>query len=631
MNSISMIGFSDNVYALTKSGNNLIAGTDYIEMYDGSFLYKKYTGQVSSLYSNGSIVFSGTTAGQIYYSINNGINWGTSKIVGLDSIDASITSFTMNGNIALAGMEKMGLIESIDSGRTWSIVPNTSMENIKCLLTVGNICFKGIYGNGVYSSTNQGFDWTEKNSGLTNKNILCFAVKGNDIYAGTKGGEIFHSSDLGGNWISIGSNQIKKDISSIAVSDSLIFAGTNGGGIYCSLKSRYLWSYVNSGLKEYVLRDSVITTLLIEDSKFYCGTIARGVYLSDINEIFVHSLSDNKICQGDTMSINFHLKGNFGGGVIFNAILSDKYGSFSDPDTLDIVFDYKDYTIKAFIPQTTSSGKGYLIKIGTMNYRYFAYQNLDSITVFALPQVYKMAGGGTYCEGDSGLIIGLTGSEINMTYQLYQDSNKLGNWILGTGINIDFGLIKEKGIYHVIATNSISGCSSLMKDSVKIKINKLPNQPYITLSKDRLISSYALGNQWYFNGNILLDSTSDMIYPRVTGYYQTQIKEVNTGCFSRISDSVFFTYTDVGENNSKGFYFNIFPNPSSDLVEISNIDFKHRNEFANQNIRISNILGETVFDVQIKYLESLKIDISSFNKGIYFVRIGDRVQKFFKL
>lgn len=75
----------------------------------------------------------------------------------------------------------------------------------------------------------------------------------------------------------------------------------------------------------------------------------------------------------------------------------------------------------------------------------------DPLLNATLPVVFNVTGGGTYCQGDDGLPVGLDGSELNTTYTLYRNSLEVSN-LPGTGNPLSFGN-QAAGIYTVIATN----------------------------------------------------------------------------------------------------------------------------------------------------------------------------------
>jgi hypothetical protein len=80
----------------------------------------------------------------------------------------------------------------------------------------------------------------------------------------------------------------------------------------------------------------------------------------------------------------------------------------------------------------------------------------------------------------------------------------------------------------------------------------------------------------------------------------------------------------------------IYPNPSSDYIEINfdaiadiNPTLK-RGVDESSDIQIFNSLGESVLSVEQTSPSVQKIDISNFSSGIYFIKIGNRVEKFVK-
>ena len=97
------------------------------------------------------------------------------------------------------------------------------------------------------------------------------------------------------------------------------------------------------------------------------------------------------------------------------------------------------------------------------------------ITIDPLPLVYNVTGGGSYCAGDPGLVVGLSGSELGVNYQLQLGGVDIGTPIAGTGAAISFGLQTAAGTYTVVATNtSTTACTENMNGSAFITIDPLP-------------------------------------------------------------------------------------------------------------------------------------------------------------
>ncbi|HEY1017929.1 MAG TPA: HYR domain-containing protein, partial [Sediminibacterium sp.] len=96
------------------------------------------------------------------------------------------------------------------------------------------------------------------------------------------------------------------------------------------------------------------------------------------------------------------------------------------------------------------------------------------VTVSANPNLYSITGGGIYCSGSAGMPVGLSSSQLNVTYQLLVNGSATGSPVAGTGSAISFGNQTAAGTYTVSATVTAGGCTSAMTGSVAIAISPLP-------------------------------------------------------------------------------------------------------------------------------------------------------------
>ncbi len=143
----------------------------------------------------------------------------------------------------------------------------------------------------------------------------------------------------------------------------------------------------------------------------------------------------------------------------------------------------------AYLVGSPLAGTGYSIDFGVQTvtglYTVVASNNATgctgimtggvNVTAIPLPVVQSVSGGGSYCAGDAGVHIGLTGSGTGVNYQLYRGSTPVGGHIAGTGLAIDFGYQTAAGSYTVIATDATSSCTSNMSGSAAVSINSLPD------------------------------------------------------------------------------------------------------------------------------------------------------------
>jgi uncharacterized protein YjdB len=154
-----------------------------------------------------------------------------------------------------------------------------------------------------------------------------------------------------------------------------------------------------------------------------------------------------------------------------------------------------------------------------------------NITVNALPSVFAVTGGGSYCAGGAGLPIGLSNSTTGINYQLYQGTTAAGTVVAGTGTLLSMGTYTTAGTYTVAATNATTGCAAELSGSAMIVINPLltpsinisaPTSDTVcsgiltTFSADTANAGSAPVYQWAINGSVV-GSTSTYSYTPADG------------------------------------------------------------------------------------------------------------------
>jgi hypothetical protein len=98
-----------------------------------------------------------------------------------------------------------------------------------------------------------------------------------------------------------------------------------------------------------------------------------------------------------------------------------------------------------------------------------------AITVNPTPTVYSVTGGGQYCNGGTGVYVGLSGSNTGINYQLMNGAAAVGSPMTGTGTALDFGLITTGGNYNVVAQDATTSCASNMSGGATVTVNSLPS------------------------------------------------------------------------------------------------------------------------------------------------------------
>ena len=167
-----------------------------------------------------------------------------------------------------------------------------------------------------------------------------------------------------------------------------------------------------------------------------------------------------------------------------------------------------------------------------------------TVTVHPLPLPQVINGGGVYCAGDPGLLVGLNGTETGVSYQLLKGIIAMGSPVTGTGSSISFGLQTLAGTYTVVATNATTNCTNIMTGSVNIAINPLPTLFGVTGG-----GNYPAGGTGVMIG--LSGSQAGISYQLFVNGVSTGIPVAGTGvAISFGLQTVAGNYTVVGTNTT---------------------------------------------------------------------------------
>lgn len=92
-----------------------------------------------------------------------------------------------------------------------------------------------------------------------------------------------------------------------------------------------------------------------------------------------------------------------------------------------------------------------------------------TVTVYPLPTLETVTGGGSRCASGPGVVIGLASSRTGFIYILKRSGVNLDT-LTGTGSSLDYGTYTTGGLYTVLAVNIITGCSRTMSGSAFITV-----------------------------------------------------------------------------------------------------------------------------------------------------------------
>lgn len=180
---------------------------------------------------------------------------------------------------------------------------------------------------------------------------------------------------------------------------------------------------------------------------------------------------------------------------------------------------------------------------------------MSGSVVLAMPALYQVAGGGTYCQGGTGMPVTLSSSQTGISYQLRRGGVNTGTALNGTGSLLTWAN-QTTGSYTVVAT-STSGCSQTMTGTATIS-SPTPPQAYtlsgggsyppggyglsITLSGSQTATNYQLKFYGANSGPVVIGTGSTLTWPYQTaGTYTVVATSGTTGCSLTMSGSVSIT------------------------------------------------------------------------------------------
>lgn len=248
-------------------------------------IFDNYAGSDSLVidHNNPEILYSGSS----YYiskSTDGGYNWNTLSYHFSSWIN-HLTIDSANSNLLYATTGG-GLYKTGDGGNNWTrIFSCYEAETLDIDQQDNNILYLGT-NSSIYRSADRGASWDEimpypctSDSFFVGHWALAIDPMSNEtIYVGTAECGIYKSTDSGVNWTEVNSGLTNKEVHSLVIDPSAtqtIYAGTSGG-VFKSTNGGVNWNKINSGLS-----NPVIVHLAIDPSSpqtVYAGTSEYGLF-----------------------------------------------------------------------------------------------------------------------------------------------------------------------------------------------------------------------------------------------------------------------------------------------------------------------------------------------------------------
>ena len=274
-----------------------------------------FGGNIFSLASVDSNVYSGTLGNGIFLSTNFGQNWDSINN-GLP-INSRASSIATRGNEIFAGITDAGMFKSINNGASWTSInngmPSLYFSSREIIFADSNIFItSGPWG--IYMSSDDGNTWTSRNGNLPDSLIKTLACDSTGIYTSVDlSYGVFKSTDYGLSWFSVNNGMPTMGFTTMSLT-------TNSDGIYAAIEASYNEYRVyksTDGGANWVMTLSIssrINKLFSNNDKVYIGTV-DGVYesINGNNWVTINSGLTNKFITSFTAVGNDVFAGTTGG------------------------------------------------------------------------------------------------------------------------------------------------------------------------------------------------------------------------------------------------------------------------------------------------------------------------------
>jgi len=158
------------------------------------------------------------------------------------------------------------------------------------------------------------------------------------------------------------------------------------------------------------------------------------------------------------------------------------------------------------------------------------------------------------------------------------------------------------------------------------KVYDIPKADF-TIENGKLKSNFTYGNQWYFNGVLIKDATSQYFTPTEKGYYQVVVTN-SYGCEGASPEKYVITndMEDVPVPEDKSEQFKIFPNPANSFITLV---IPEGYNFNGVSLRIIDASGMILKKIEINPFESeANVYLNGMPEGIYILQLNNKKQTY---
>ncbi len=163
-----------------------------------------------------------------------------------------IKCMTLSGSKLYAVTSGRALYSSTNNGNNWTYLNSINLPvDIRAFATIGNMLFLGT-GSGLYRSDDNGASWVLKTNGFPvgGNWVNKLAVSDTTLFAAATTAKILRSTDFGENWTIQATGITCNDIYALTATPTTIFTGggSNRKGVFRSTDNGDTWQQVTTGM-----------------------------------------------------------------------------------------------------------------------------------------------------------------------------------------------------------------------------------------------------------------------------------------------------------------------------------------------------------------------------------------------
>lgn len=315
--------------------------------------------------------------------------------------------------------------------------------------------------------------------------------------------------------------------------------------------------------------------------------------LSDVLQV-----STLQVCEGENATVS-----------ILNSRSDASYYVIKDGISVSDTLNGNATTLALFVGKENLVAGSNNIIIHTTSARCRATKAYESMVVVnAKPSIEAVAG--NICKEGSVTLKATSLSE-GASFKWFADESS--ETVLATTAEYVTPVINKSSNYFVAAL-STSDCLSA-RIPVSATVIQFADVVITENVDGALISSYADGNKWYFNGIEITGNSSNTLIPEKSGTYKVEVS--TAGCPSSFEYEFVITAT---ENQSLLKGISVYPNPVTDIAYIEVLE----NKIDIRKAVVLNSIGSAVSEITWLKADKQKkgtFDMNNLPSGVYILRL----------